>query len=417
MLGNSLNLIDVIKGYLTGDFKNKVASLLGESKDRTQSGINAAVPGVLLGLDGAASAPDGARRLAAAVDDADDGILSNPGGMFAGSSFGNTGSNALQSLLGVGTLSELTGNVGRVSGLSGKAVATLLGFLAPIVLGTLKRLKLSRGLDAAGLSSLLSSQRNNIEAAMPEGMPKVTEEIYQARPPASQIRTTEAFSNVEQARRKSSLGWVLPLALLVGLLGLLWFWATRSSVRAGRDDSGLTEQTSRVSFEMLKSKYQSVIREAQAEGVQISSVAWRGGKLVIRGTAPSAEAAGRVWDQIKRVNPSMDDIVADFKVDSSLAPPTSSRAETEGYNTEAGSTGPTIPEGESSRAKRTAPPESTTESGSHTYIVKGGDTLSSISKQFYGNSQEYVRIFNANKDQLKSPNTLEVGQSLKIPTK
>src|SRR4030095_1928984 len=175
MVGNSINLVDYIKGYLTGDFKNRVAFFLGESKDKTQSGINAAVPGVLLGLDRAASEPEGVRRLATAVDNADDGILSNLDGMFGRSSFGDMGSTALQSILGVGGLSELTGNLGRTSGLSGKAVTTLLGFLAPVVFGALKRLKLSRGLDAAGLSSLLSSQRSNIEAATPDAMREFTE--------------------------------------------------------------------------------------------------------------------------------------------------------------------------------------------------------------------------------------------------
>jgi LysM repeat protein len=427
MVGNSLNLVDYIKGYLSGDFKNGVASFLGESKDKTQSGINAAVPGVLLGLDRAASEPEGVRRLATAVDNADDRILSNLDGMFGPSSFGDMGSTALQSILGVGGLSELTGNLGRTSGLSGKAVTTLLGFLAPVVFGALKRLKLSRGLDAAGLSSLLSSQRSNIEAAMPDAMREFTEETYRAPLPVSNIRTTEAHPNVERERRKSSFGWILPLAILAGLLGLLWYWPSRPSVRAGREESGLTEQSSRVrdqmrlehgaAFDILKNKYQSVIREAQDQGVQISSITSQDGKLLIQGTAPSAEAAAKVWDQIKRVNPNMDDIVADFKVDSSLAASTSSKAETEGYNTESGSTEATSPEGALPRAKPTAPPESSTESGTHTYIVKAGDTLSSISKEFYGNSEDYVRIFNANKDQLNNPNSLEVGQSLEIPMK
>jgi nucleoid-associated protein YgaU len=41
--------------------------------------------------------------------------------------------------------------------------------------------------------------------------------------------------------------------------------------------------------------------------------------------------------------------------------------------------------------------------------------LSKISKQFYGNPNDYMRIFNANKDKLKDPNRIEVGQELNIP--
>jgi hypothetical protein len=65
---------------------------------------------------------------------------------------------------------------------------------------------------------------------------------------------------------------------------------------------------------MLKDKYQSVINTAQTQGVRISSMTSENGKLVVTGTAPSVEAANKVWDEIKRVNPSMDDIVANFTV-------------------------------------------------------------------------------------------------------
>jgi nucleoid-associated protein YgaU len=49
------------------------------------------------------------------------------------------------------------------------------------------------------------------------------------------------------------------------------------------------------------------------------------------------------------------------------------------------------------------------------YTVRSGDTLSTISKQFYGHEKDYMRIFNANKDQLKDPNQIRAGQQLRIP--
>src|SRR5262249_42721255 len=118
------------------------------------------------------------------------------------------------------------------------------------------------------------------------------------------------------------------------------------------------------------------------------------------------------------VNPAMDDIMADFKVDSSMAPATSSGSK---YSTPT----KTEPSHEAiqktpgeflPRAKPTAP-GSSAESFTHTYVVKPGDTLSSISKEFYGNARDYRRIFNANSSQLTNPNTLEVGQKLEIPMK
>ena len=178
MSRNSINLIDLVKGYIGGDFTNKMSSLLGESTDKTSSGIDAAIPGIFSAFDSTASTPDGARRLSSAVDDADDSMLGNISGMFGGGSGSwiNRGSGILGSLLGGAALSGLSGNIGRSSGLSGKAVTMLLGFLGPLILGVLKKEKQTRGLDSTGLSNLLAGQRSNISAAMPEDTFKTTGE-------------------------------------------------------------------------------------------------------------------------------------------------------------------------------------------------------------------------------------------------
>jgi nucleoid-associated protein YgaU len=48
--------------------------------------------------------------------------------------------------------------------------------------------------------------------------------------------------------------------------------------------------------------------------------------------------------------------------------------------------------------------------------VKKGDTLSKISKQFYGDANAYKKIFDANRDQLKDPDKIQPGQVLRIPS-
>ena len=47
--------------------------------------------------------------------------------------------------------------------------------------------------------------------------------------------------------------------------------------------------------------------------------------------------------------------------------------------------------------------------------MKSGDTLSKIAKYIYGDANAYPRIFEANKDILKNPDQIQVGQKLKIP--
>ncbi len=50
-----------------------------------------------------------------------------------------------------------------------------------------------------------------------------------------------------------------------------------------------------------------------------------------------------------------------------------------------------------------------------THVVAVGDTLSSISGKYLGTQARYLDIFQANKDQLKSPDDLKVGMKLNIP--
>jgi|SRR5712671_3830339 nucleoid-associated protein YgaU len=138
-------------------------------------------------------------------------------------------------------------------------------------------------------------------------------------------------------------------------------------------------------FEQLKLKYQSVLNFIQSQGVQLQNVNMEGDKLLIRASAPSADLKNRVWDQIKLVDPSASDLIADIQ-----APPAAAAAA-------AASAG-----GASSAAART-------------YTVQAGDSLSKISKQFYGDANKYMKIFEANKDKLTDPNKVNVGTELLIP--
>lgn len=49
------------------------------------------------------------------------------------------------------------------------------------------------------------------------------------------------------------------------------------------------------------------------------------------------------------------------------------------------------------------------------YIIKKGDTLSAIAKQFYGKAGDYPRIFEANREVIKDANLIYPGQKIRIP--
>lgn len=134
-------------------------------------------------------------------------------------------------------------------------------------------------------------------------------------------------------------------------------------------------------FEQLKIKYQSVLNFIQSQGVQLQNLNMEGDKLFIRATAPSADLKNRVWDQIKLVDPSFSDLTADIQAAAAAA---------------AAAGAPSTP-------------------ASRTYTVQPGDSLSKISKQFYGDANQYMKIFEANKDKLSDPDKVRAGIDLLIP--
>jgi uncharacterized protein YidB (DUF937 family) len=65
-----------------------------------------------------------------------------------------------------------------------------------------------------------------------------------------------------------------------------------------------------------------------------------------------------------------------------------------------------VQSGSSSRAE--PPPE-------QVYTVASGDSLSRIAKRFYGDANQWRRIYDANRDQVQNPDLIHPGQKLKIP--
>ncbi|HXT71855.1 MAG TPA: LysM peptidoglycan-binding domain-containing protein [Vicinamibacterales bacterium] len=140
-------------------------------------------------------------------------------------------------------------------------------------------------------------------------------------------------------------------------------------------------------FEELKSKYAAALKEIETQGVKLQHLHVQDKKLYMKGAAPSEAAKNAVWAAIKAADGTYADLTADIAIDTSLAPP------------------------KPAAAPQAAPAQAKEDS----YTVKAGDTLSKISKQFYGDANRYMKIFDANKGTLKDPDKIQPGQVLKIP--
>lgn len=136
-----------------------------------------------------------------------------------------------------------------------------------------------------------------------------------------------------------------------------------------------------VKLDQMKAKYQSVLNLMNDLKVQLRNLHVQGDKLVIRGEAKTKQDANKVWDQIKLVDRNFaQDLMAEITFLSDAPAP-------KPQNT------PTL----------------------RIHKVVAGDTLSKIAKKYYGKAGDYMKIFEANKNQLKDPDKIFPGQDLVIP--
>lgn len=117
----------------------------------------------------------------------------------------------------------------------------------------------------------------------------------------------------------------------------------------------------------LKQKYQPVLNTIQREGAELQNLNLDGNQLFLKATAVSDASKNRIWDAIKQVDPNFADLKHDIEV----------------------------------------------RQGNQTYTVQPGDTLSKISKRFYGDPNKYPQIAKANN--LENPDQIKAGQQLLIP--
>ena len=125
----------------------------------------------------------------------------------------------------------------------------------------------------------------------------------------------------------------------------------------------------------LRDKYAWAI--SQAKGKFDGKAEERDGKLYWTGTVKTEEEKNEIWMAIKTIPEWRDEVVADIKVVGGAAPAAAPAAKT--------------------------------------YTVKSGDTLSAIAKSQLGSAGDYMKIFDANRDQLSDPDKIKPGQVLKIP--
>ena len=124
----------------------------------------------------------------------------------------------------------------------------------------------------------------------------------------------------------------------------------------------------------LREKYAYAI--STAKGKFDGSAQEQNGKLHFVGSVKTEAEKNEIWNAIKTIPDWKNEVVADIKVTGGAA---------------------------------------ATGTAGKTYTVKPGDTLSKISKDHLGDANAYMKIYEANRDQLSNPDLIKPGQVLRLP--
>ena len=159
-------LLDMLQQRLGSDAVNQIGSRIGADPGTTGNTIDAALPLLISALARNTGDSERAQSLASAVSNDHDGSILDDIPGYVSRASEKPGAGILRHVLGGRQQAVQTG-LSQVTGLDAGKTGTLLTMLAPLVMGALGRSKKENGLDAQGLSTLLSGEQEQLKQSAP----------------------------------------------------------------------------------------------------------------------------------------------------------------------------------------------------------------------------------------------------------
>ncbi|MFN0202593.1 MAG: DUF937 domain-containing protein [Bacteroidia bacterium] len=172
-----MSLISLLHGYITPELVQKISGVMGESQLNTQRAIDGVIPALVGSFVAKAANHDDATRLYEMSQEGkyDSSILGNLRAAFGGG-------ESMTKLIAMGTpllaylfngenkAATLAGNLAQSSGVKSDSANGLLALVAPIAIAVLEKVRMSKGLNVAGLINYLLGEKDEVAKVAPASL-------------------------------------------------------------------------------------------------------------------------------------------------------------------------------------------------------------------------------------------------------
>lgn len=159
------SILETIMRQLDAEALTKLSQQVGMTEDQARQGLSAAIPLLLIALEGNTARSGGAEDLKRALQFDHDGSILDNMSAYLSNPQRASGSGILKHVLG-DRRSVAESDLARQTGLPPGSLSSLLELAAPLVMGALGKQQRESGLGARMLGSHLAAQR---QASQPAG--------------------------------------------------------------------------------------------------------------------------------------------------------------------------------------------------------------------------------------------------------
>ncbi|MGN7784384.1 DUF937 domain-containing protein [Niabella sp. 22666] len=244
----SINIVDLVKNYVSPDLISRASTLLGESDSGISKALSGLIPSILGGVvaKGTQSEADAGQLLNAAKEANSSGLLGNLSSFFGNADLQAQGTSWFNKIFG-GQSNTIIDTISNFAGVKSSSSNSLISMVTPLIMGLLGKHATENNQDASSFSGFLNTQKSNILSALPSGLGSLASTLG-----LGSLGSTarEAVENVEQAstatynyaeqqaeRAGGGMKWLLPLLLLAALAFLLW-WLMGKGCKQGEGTTG-----------------------------------------------------------------------------------------------------------------------------------------------------------------------------------